>query len=120
MQIREPPCETPYTLLLLFFRSAMTRFGRHAPEIRIQSAAEATSAARSIVYAGAEPVEIVVDVFYPFQVMFGKRKAMRFRKMILNSLEIFRVKCVAGESLPVCRKDFLNTGLGSESFRPFT
>src|SRR5438128_1977560 len=234
MQIREPPCETPYTLLLLFFRSAMTRFGRHAPEIRIQSgaetepaapnrtnectgfvqrqrrdiaaeivpdaillqvlldvrkikrgdlavvvpdissdrtygfrareitydghehifcferfqdreglfagqiaakhalgvgsghqifirhAAEATSAARSIVDAGAEPVEIVVDVFDPFQVMFGKRKAMRFRKMILNSLEIFRVKCVAGESLPVCRKDFLNTGLGSESFRPFT
>src|SRR2546426_360134 len=37
MRIPEPPCETPYNLLFLLFRSAMTRFGRHAPEIRIHS-----------------------------------------------------------------------------------
>src|SRR2546427_7322656 len=88
-------------------------------QIFVGHAAEATSAARSIIDARAKPVEIVVDVFDPFKIVFGKWKAMRFRKMVLNSFEIFRVERIAGESFTVCREDILDTGLRSKSFRPF-
>src|SRR6059036_2847885 len=85
MRIAEPPCGTPYNPLFLLFRSAMTRFRRHAPEIRIQSGTEAKPAAPDRTYESARFIqrqrvdvtaEIVPDAVL-LQVLLDVRKIER-------------------------------------------
>src|SRR5438128_2492908 len=69
---------------------ALSVRGRH--QVGIGYAAKATSAARTVVDAGSEPIEVVIDVLDSAEIVFRERKAVLFGQMLLDGFEIFRIE----------------------------
>src|SRR2546427_556339 len=92
---------------------ALSVRGRH--QVGIGYAAKATSTARTVVDAGSEPIEVVIDVLDSAEIVFRERKAVLFGQMLLDGFEIFRIEHIADRRVFECGEDLLNGRFGTES-----